>query len=110
MFIWLFILAGFPIMAVVWSFFWVHTLLRQAKQHSLDDANDLVQAALNNSKRQKTPSAFEAVGKALDVQESVQHLPEWPYAPSSIVAVSATLAAAAAQTAIALSAWHPWTK
>jgi hypothetical protein len=102
---WLSILAAFPIAATTWSFLQIHALLDRAKQHHLDDANELVVAAMRAAQTTGTASDLEAVHKALEVQDRVQRLSEWPFALSSTLAFAAALSAGTAQVAIALAAW-----
>jgi hypothetical protein len=101
---WVSVLAAFPIAMTTWSFMQTHALLRRAKQHHLDEANALVMTTLGRAKGTGLSADLEAVQKALAVQDSVQRLSEWPFAPSAAVAFAAALAAGIAQGAVAVAA------
>jgi len=105
MLVWLTVLAVLPVTMTTWSFVQIHTLLRRAKQHHLDEANALVVTAMNTAGTGRAAD-LEAVQNALAIQTHVQGLSEWPFGLSSTVAFAASLVPAVTQIAVALAMWN----
>ena len=98
---WLSTLALYPIVVTVWSVIQIRALLRRAKQHHLDAANQLVTKALEVAQTRSSSDDLEALNKAMTAQATVQALSEWPFSVRSGLAFAAALIALVTQAAAA---------
>ena len=90
---WLSALSLYPIVAAAGSVIQIHSLLRRAKQHQLDEVNKFVTAVAGASRAGFPSTDLDALNKAMSAQETVQALPEWPLSARSVLTLAAALVA-----------------
>jgi hypothetical protein len=100
--VWLIILAIYPVAMFFWSIVQVHILMQRIKQSHLEIINQQIQYELQKITDSQEASAYDQLTKAIDIQNKVQNLPEWPISLSGTITFFITTATAVIQITLSV--------
>jgi uncharacterized membrane protein len=100
--VWLFVLAFFPIVMLLWSFTQVHILTSSAKESHIRTINEQIQIALDRQVKAGDASSIDYLDKVMNVQARVQSVKEWPVWLQNVVPILIGLLAVVAQILVAV--------
>ncbi len=100
--IWLSILACYPVATFLWAITQVHVLMQKVKQSHLEIINLQIQVALQKINETQETAAYDQLTKAIEIQNKVQNLPEWPISISGTITFFITSAAAIIQITVSV--------
>ncbi len=96
-FMWLSLLAIYPVLVLVWSIFQVHYLMQNVKQNQLEMISREADQTLQKVLAAPDAESFTRLEKIMELQKRLQTLPEWPLAVGSGLALLLTSLAAIVQ-------------
>lgn len=100
--IWLSILACYPVATFLWAITQVHVLMQKVKQSHLEIINHQIQVALQKINETQESAAYDQLTKAIEIQNKVQSLPEFPISISGTVTFFITSATAIIQITVSI--------
>ncbi len=101
--VWLLFLATYPLLMFAVSVYCIHVLIRDAKEHHLEQVNQQVRrafAAASEATGDEADPWLERLEKYVGVQESIRGVREWPVDLAGALTLILTLATTLAQVAV----------
>lgn len=100
--IWMAIGGFFPLGMFLVSVFFIHYIVVNIKQSHLNLINKEVQDILDKTIKNKSPIDYETLKQAMEVQEKVQNIREWPIEFSGTLTFIITLTTAITQLVVTI--------
>lgn len=82
----------YPLVLFLFTFIFTHKIAQNIKQSHLNLINEEVQEALERALKGKSGTGYEILKQAMEVQDKVQNMREWPFELSGVITFTITLA------------------